>query len=55
MTHFGNSVLLKSQRSHLDNPGYLVGYMLAKVKKVIMYTREIMDLLLVRSKEMTSE
>ena len=50
MTHFGNSVPLKSRRSHLDNPSYLVGYILAKNKEVIMYTWEIMDLISIQRK-----
>ena len=50
MTRFSNSVLLKSQRSYLNNPGYLVGHILAEDKEVIVYTWEIMDLLLVLNK-----
>ena len=51
MTRFGNSVLLKSRKNPLDNPGYLVGHILAEDKEVIMYTWEIMDLLPILSKK----
>ena len=35
MTCFGNLVLLKSQRSHLDTPSYLVGYIIIKAGRVV--------------------
>ena len=44
-TRFGNSILLRSQSSHLDTPGYMVGCIIAKDNKVTMYYWEIKDLL----------
>ena len=35
MAYFGNSVLLKSQRSHLDILSYLVGYIIIKAGRVV--------------------
>ena len=35
VTRFGNLVLLKSHISHLDTPGYLVGYIIIKVGRVV--------------------
>ena len=35
MTRFDNLVLLKSQRSHLDSPGYLLGYIIIKVGRAV--------------------
>ena len=35
MAYFGNSVLLKSQRSHLDILSYLVGYIIIKDGRVV--------------------
>ena len=54
MTHLTNLVLIKSQRSHLDTLGYLVGYIIAEDNKVTMYTWKITDLFLVLSKKVGS-
>ena len=35
VTRFGKLVLLKSQRSHLDTPSYLVGYIIIKADRVV--------------------
>ena len=35
MTCLGNFILLKSQRSHLETLGYLVGYIIIKVGRVV--------------------
>ena len=51
MTRFGNLVPLETPKSRLDILVYLVGYIVAESNKVIEYTWEIMDLLLVPSKE----
>ena len=51
VTCFGNSVSLKSQRSHLDTLGYLVGYIIAKDNEVTAYTWEVKDFLPVLSKK----
>ena len=34
-----------TQKSHLDTPGYLVGYIVVEDNKVNVYTWEIKDLL----------
>ena len=49
MTHFGNLVLLKSQRSHLDTLGYLVGYTIIRLAE--LYPLEVMDLFPILSKK----
>ena len=49
MTRFDNSIPLKSLRSHLDTPGYLVGYIIVENNKVAVSTWEIIDLLPVLS------
>ena len=51
MPRFDNLVLLERQKSHLDTPGYLVGYIVAEDNKVTVYTWEIKDLLLVLNKK----
>ena len=51
MTRFGNLVPLETQKSHLDTPGYLVGYIVVEDNKMTMYTWEIKDLILVLSKK----
>ena len=40
MTHFGNLVLLETQKSRLDIPGYLVKYVAAEGNKLTIYTWE---------------
>ena len=35
MTHFGNLVLPGTQKSYLDTPGYLVGYIIIKAGRVV--------------------
>ena len=51
MTRFGNLVLLETQKSRLDIPGYLVKYVVAKGNKLTVYTWEFKDLLPILNKK----
>ena len=50
MTRFGNLVPLETQKSHLDTPGHMVGYIVTEDNKVTVYTWDIKDLFPVLSK-----